>query len=229
VFRDFFAEHEIDWDVIELDAGDRIPAVDAYDAFWVMGGPMDVWQEDQYPWLIDEKRAIRSAVAKQLPFLGFCLGHQLLAVALGGEAKPMVKPEVGIKMISLTDAGARDPLLQGVPVNGRCLQWHGVAVTRLPQGAEVLATSPDCEIQAFRSGPSAYGFQYHVECTAATVGEWGAIPEYERALDTVLGPGSLAAFEQEAAACLEEFRTVAHTIFTNFLPIVTRRQARQGR
>lgn len=229
VFRDFFAEYGIAWDVVELDAGGSIPALADYDALWVMGGPMDVWEEELYPWLIEEKRAIRAAIASQMPFLGFCLGHQLLAVALGGAARPMAQPEVGIKTISLSEAGVRDALLQGVPVHGHCLQWHSVEVTRLPDGAQVLASSPACDVQAFRYGPNAYGFQYHVEITAATVHEWGAIPAYERALEAVLGPGSLAAFEQQTRQHLDAFRTVANTIFTNFLPIVIGPKAEWGR
>jgi GMP synthase-like glutamine amidotransferase len=85
IFRALLDEAEIQWDAVELPAGERIPDFGAYDALWVMGGPMDVWEEDECPWLVPEKAAIRHWVCDlKKPYLGFCLGHQLLADALGG-------------------------------------------------------------------------------------------------------------------------------------------------
>ena len=79
-FRKFLKEDGHTWDVIELDEGEKLPLIDSFDALWVMGGPMDVWEEEKYPWLKKEKEFIKIAVAeKGLPYLGVCLGHQLLA------------------------------------------------------------------------------------------------------------------------------------------------------
>ena len=86
VFRDFLDADGIRWDAVELDEGEAIPSLADYDLLWVMGGPMDTFEEDIHPWLVAEKEAIREAVAvRGLPFIGFCLGHQLLADAMGGE------------------------------------------------------------------------------------------------------------------------------------------------
>ena len=79
IFRQFLQEDGHSWDAVHLDEGEALPALEGYDGLWVMGGPMDVWQEEAYPWLIAEKAFIQKAVEeKGLPFLGLCLGHQLL-------------------------------------------------------------------------------------------------------------------------------------------------------
>ena len=92
IFRRFLAEEGVPWTAVELDRGEPIPDMTDFDALWVMGGPMDVWQEAENPWLRAEKAAIREAVlGRRMPFLGICLGHQLLADALGGEVGPMGK------------------------------------------------------------------------------------------------------------------------------------------
>ena len=87
--------------------GEPIPDLAAFDALWVMGGPMDVWQEAEHPWLKAEKAVIREAVIdRAMPYLGICLGHQLLADALGGVVRPMPEPEIGPFEIELSDAAA---------------------------------------------------------------------------------------------------------------------------
>ena len=229
VFRDFMRADGIAWDAVELDEGEAIPPLDGYDAVISMGGPMDVFEEDAHPWLADEKAAIREAVAARgMPFLGVCLGHQLLADALGGRVETIVEPEVGIMEVSLTEAGRADPLLAGLDATLTCLQWHGCAVTALPDGAVNLASSERCAIQAFRVGRHAYGLQYHVELTPTTVAEWAAVPAYEESLERTLGPGSLGPFEAEAARRIPSFNRDARILYDNFIALVRGRQAASG-
>ncbi len=96
----------MDWTAVELDKGDPIPPLEGYDVLWVMGGPMDVWDVEEHPWLVEEKRAIRKWVREmERPFLGLCLGHQLLADALGGTCGPQRPPEIGVSRVDLTDEG----------------------------------------------------------------------------------------------------------------------------
>src|SRR5215470_17285074 len=128
IFRDFMAADGITWDAVELDAGEEIPPLDRYDALWVMGGPMDVWEEDGHPWLAAEKRAIRAAVERELPFMGICLGHQLLGAAMGGRVAKAAQAEVGVLDVALTEAGRGDPLFQGMAPVFKALQWHGAEV-----------------------------------------------------------------------------------------------------
>ena len=224
IFRDFLAADGGSWDAVELDAGEAIPSFDGYDALWVMGGPMDVWQEEAHPWLVAEKRAIREWVAAGRPFLGVCLGHQLLASAMGGRVGPGAAPEVGIMPVELTGAGRADPLFRGLPETKTCLQWHGAAVLEPPPGTQVLARSPVCPVQAMRVGDCAYGLQYHVEATKDTVAEWGCVPEYESALEAVQGKGALARFRDETARHLAVLNVSARTLYDNFAGIVARRR-----
>ena len=218
IFRDFMTADGIAWDAVELDEGETIPGFDGYDALVVMGGPMDVWQEDAHPWLKTEKAAIRTAVRDRgMPCLGVCLGHQLLAEALGGTVGAMDTPEVGILDVELTEAGQADPLFKDMPTVSQALQWHGAAVTRLPEGATSLAQSPLCAVQAMRAGPAVYGIQYHVELTPDTVTEWGCVPAYEQSLETVKGPGALAQMKAEADAHMPAFNADAKRLYDNFV------------
>ena len=221
IFRDFLAADGVSWDAVELDAGETIPALDGYDALWAMGGPMDVWQEAEYPWLVAEKQAIREAVADRgMPYLGLCLGHQLLGEALGGRVGPMAQPEVGILDVELTQAGTRDPLLAGLPARFKALQWHGAEVAEAPAGAVVLAHSPACGIQAIRVGRHAYGVQYHVELTADTVREWGDVPAYQCALEQTLGSDALPRFDAEAGRHMADFNRSARRLYDNFMGLL---------
>ena len=124
---------------------------------------MDVWDVEEHPWLVPEKAAIRQWVRElNKPYLGLCLGHQLLADALGGTCGPQRPPEIGILDVELTPEGLSDPLFDGLPAQQKCLQWHSVAVAQPPDGATILASSQDCRAQAMRVGNNAWSMQYHV-------------------------------------------------------------------
>jgi GMP synthase-like glutamine amidotransferase len=218
IFRDFLAEDGVAWDAVELDAGEPIPPLDGYDSLWVMGGPMDVWQEDEHPWLVPEKAAVREAVVeRRMPYFGVCLGHQLLGEALGGTVGPMAAPEIGILDVDLTSAGAADPLFAGLGPTIKSLQWHGAAVSTLPDGGVALAQSPVCPVQALRVGDRAWGIQFHCEVTAATVPEWGVVPAYRQALEDSLGTDALSRFQADAAAALPGFNASARKLYDNFM------------
>ena len=205
------------WDTVELDAGETIPDLSPYDMMAVMGGPQDVWQEDEFPWLRAEKAAIRNFVIDlKRPYLGLCLGHQLLAEAIGGKVGKSASGEVGVMTANKTAAGQSDPLFAGISDPITVLQWHGAEVQALPIEAVVLASSPACAVQAFRYGACAYGLQFHVEITQATVDDWAAIPAYACALDTALGAGAAARVRRDVSDRLPAFTQDAATIYRNF-------------
>lgn len=220
IFRDFLAGDGIAWRAVELDEGEPIPPLEDYDLLWVMGGPMDVWQTETHPWLLPEMAAIRSWVLeRRKPYLGFCLGHQLLAQALGGRVGPAAEPEIGLLPVSLTDAGRRHPLFAGAEPRFPTLQWHSAEVLDAPPGARVLAESSACRVNAFALGERAFGFQYHCEITAETVPDWAAIPAYAASLEKALGPGALPRLERDAAAALPELNRQARQAYDNFMAI----------
>lgn len=216
IFRDFLLEDEVDWDTVELDEGQSIPAVEAYDMMLVMGGPQDVWEEQQHPWLKLEKSAIRRFVVDlNRPYLGICLGHQLLAEAIGGSVAKAKTAEIGVMTVSKTEAGRRDALLQGLSDPLMVLQWHGAEVTDLPLKTTVLARSEACAIQAFRYGDRAYGLQCHVETTHQTVADWAALPAYATSFEEAMGKGTIRRIATDVADALPQFNATARLLYKN--------------
>jgi GMP synthase-like glutamine amidotransferase len=169
---------------VELDHGEPIPPLESYDLLLVMGGPMDVWQEDAHPWLSEEKAAIREWVTeRQRPFLGVCLGHQLLADALGGEVGSMAVAEVGVCQVNMTADAVTDSLFAGLPRQLDAVQWHSAEVRQTPPGSTLLATNAASGIQAFRVFDHAWGIQFHVEASPDTVAKWARVASYRAALE----------------------------------------------
>jgi GMP synthase-like glutamine amidotransferase len=197
---------------VELDAGEPIPSLDEFDMLIAMGGPMDVWQEAEHPWLVTEKAAIRHWVTElDRPYLGVCLGHQLLADALGGTVGPMEEPEIGVAEISLTQKGLYDQVFGHLPEVVYGLQWHGAGVERPPVGAAVLAGNDHCAVQALRVGARAWGVQFHVEVETSTIPKWAQVPEYEEALART--GSSAASLELAVETHLELMASAARTLF----------------
>ncbi len=217
ILCDFMREDRISFDIAALDEGDTLPDLDPYDALIILGGPMGPLDYSDHPWLIDETASIREAVVERaLPTLGICLGHQLLALALGGSLSEMEEPEAGVIEITLNEAGKRDPLFQGLASSAPSFQWHEWQVKEPPPGAVPLATSALCPVQAMRVAPRAWGVQFHIEAYTGTLDEWLAPVSHEEELQTILGPNARATFAVQAARHMPRLNADARRLFDNF-------------
>jgi GMP synthase-like glutamine amidotransferase len=221
IFREFFKEDGIELLTVELDEGESIPDLTDFDALWVMGGPMDVWQEERYPWLIDEKAAIRKAVIElKMPYMGICLGHQLLADALGGEVGSGDQAEVGVMQIHKTETGKHNPFLSNMSETMNCLQWHAAEVKAVPETMNVLVSSDKCAIQSLSMGNWVFTTQYHQEIIDTTVSDWSDIPAYKKALEKTLGDNGVSLLQQAVKEYLPEFNNTARQLYENWKSVV---------
>jgi GMP synthase-like glutamine amidotransferase len=205
---------------VELDAGESIPGdLESYDAMLCMGGPMDTWMEDDYPWLADEKRCIREwVIEKEKPFLGFCLGCQLLGEVLGGNVVRSRPPEIGVLDIGMTSAARDDALFAAYPPTIKAVQWHSWEVRGLDDNPDVVvlgsSASTPCQIFSYRQ--HAWAIQFHVEVRADTVRQWGRVPEYRAALEDSLGADALQDFDNLARQHMAEMNRLAALLYEAF-------------
>ncbi|MCI2421216.1 type 1 glutamine amidotransferase [Saccharopolyspora sp. K220] len=188
---------------VVLPAEDQLPAdFDRHQGVVVLGGEMGVYDDPDHPWLADVRALLSRAVSKRVPVLAICLGAQLLAAATGGQVRAARKgPEAGTLLVAKRDAAAEDPLLGPMPLTPDVLQFHTDEITALPPSAQLLASSPKCDNQAFRVGDCAYGLQFHIETTPDIVLEWARLsPDVaETVRPGQLEPEHLAEFHEELA------------------------------
>ena len=156
-------------------AGDEVPGLDGVDALLVLGGSMGANDDATCHWLGAVKDRIREAVALDLPTLGVCLGHQLVAVALGGRSEPNpAGQQVGLYDVGWTAAATDDEPLGSLATPRHGVQWNTEVVMELPDGATALAATPHGENQAARFAPRAWGVQLHPEVDRAVLVSWAA-------------------------------------------------------
>ena len=211
-FGDWLGDAGLRLDVVAAHRGARIPTdLDGYAGLMVLGGEMGAGDDATHTWLAATKALIRSGVGQGQPFLGICLGHQLAAVALGGEvvANPN-GPATGITSIALTEVGRHDALVGLLAPDAVAVQWNNDVVARLPVDAVELATSPDGSVQAARFGEFAWGVQFHLELSPEvfrlwTVAKPSAKPYRADGVDLAQVSATVDASEQQLRAVWEPF------------------------
>ena len=222
--KDLMLNDGVNLTTIELDEGEKIPSdLSKFDAMFCMGGPMDTYMEDQYPWLIDEKKKIKEfVVTLKKPYLGFCLGCQLLGEAVGGNVVKSNPSEIGIMDVNFSAEKNNDGLFSSFPNKIKSLQWHSYEVDNLESNKDVtiLASSPITKYQIFKYKNHAYGIQFHIEIKDTTVNEWGCVPAYKSALEEKLGVGALEKFDKEAKSNMIAMNNYSKILYSNFKKLI---------
>ena len=218
--KDLMIKDGAELTTIELDEGQKIPSdLSKFDGMFCMGGPMDTWMEKDYPWLIEEKKAINEFVVfLKKPYLGFCLGCQLLGEVTGGKVVKSKNPEIGMLDINFSENKNNDLLFSKFPEKIKSLQWHSYEVQELEKNNDItlIASSPETKYQIFKYKNHAYGIQFHIEIKSNTVEDWGCIPEYKNALEEALGVGALEKFEKIASKNMSDMNNYATLLYKNF-------------
>jgi len=184
---------------------------EAADLVVVLGGPISVYEEANYPFLNDEIAFIERRLAAGRPLMGICLGAQLIARAAGARVYPSGTKEIGIGPVTLTEAG-RASCLRPFAAEPATLHWHGDTFD-LPAGAALLASTEVCENQAFALGRNVIAFQFHPEADTARIEQWLVGHTLELASAGI----DIPVLRREALACREELRRKAETVAAAWL------------
>ena len=214
-------------ETIELDEGGELPSWREADLVLAMGGPMSVHDEAEHPWLAGEKQWIAAAVRAGVPYLGVCLGAQLLAASLGAPVQTGDTPEVGVLPVVATAAADGDPVLGELGKQFPALQWHGDTFG-IPAGAVHLARSEAYPHQAFRFGETAYAVQFHIEVTGEMLADWRQVPAYQKSAEAVLGASGFENLAAGFAAAQASMARSASLMFAGWLDQAGRAARRGG-
>lgn len=186
-----------------------------YDAVLVLGGAMNVDQEESHGWLAGEKALLAELLERERPLLGLCLGSQLVAEAAGAKPRRAARPEIGWHAVELTPEGAEDPLLGPLAPQAEVFQWHSYEFP-LPPGAVPLARSEVC-LQAARVGNAAWAIQFHPEVSAADAQWW--IEDYRSDPDAIAIGLDPEALRTETAAKIGVFNDLGRGICRRWLAV----------
>lgn len=192
-------------------AGEPVPSLEGVDAVLALGGRVD--PNDDVGWLHRARDFVAQA-AERVPYLGLCLGAELLAQAAGGAAPPSGATEIGWRTLHATDDAAEDPLVGGLLDGHRAFQWHTSAIEP-PPDATVLARSDDA-VQVFRVGAHAWGMQFHAEIEMSTAGMW-LVKGADEAIDHGVDPEDVRA---ETLDLMPQSLALAHVLAARFAALV---------
>jgi len=215
ILADCLERRRWDWKPVSLYLGDTIPEDwREYSLLVVMGGFMNVYEEETYPFLKNETAVIKEAFGMKLPVMGFCLGAQLMAKALGAKVVKGPQKEIGWYPVYLTEYGENDILLSSFPKEAIVFQWHGDTFD-LPDNAVRLFSSENYLNQAMRIGDMNYGFQFHFEITRDMIIDW--IKTGREEIDGLALKNLPNAIIRDVQAYLLELHCLAESFFDRYL------------
>jgi len=203
--------------VVHLDAGESLPQdMSAYAGIIIMGGPQSA-NDMHLPYIRNELHWLAAQLRAGMPMLGVCLGSQLMAKAAGGSISASPRRELGWYPVYPTAHAVSDPLFSGLSQVGLpVFQWHGETFS-LPEGAQLIASHPDVQAQAFRMGKAQYGMQFHAEVDEALIGQWIEAGAGERAH---LGAEGIAALHAATPLHLESMHAFCRSMVCNWLSLM---------
>lgn len=173
--EEWLVESGLEVDIVKPHLGQHMPnSIPAgYQGLLVLGGTMGAHDDEEFSWLTPQRSLMKDAIATDFPFVGICLGAQMLATAVDGKSVRTPSPEAGVERIKFNSDAANDKLFaplanQEVPA----VAWHQDYIVDLPKDAVILGSSDSCPVHAFRIGQNVYGMQFHPEVSSATVSSW---------------------------------------------------------
>ena len=180
---------------------------------WILG-----WKKNILGLLKKKKKIKEFVLELKKPFLGFCLGCQLLGEIVGGKVVKSNPAEIGMLDIDFLKDKKKDIIFSTFPDKIKALQWHSYEVQDLENNKDVtlLASSPTTKYQIFKYQNHAYGIQFHIEIKNTTVNDWGCVPEYKSALEDQFGDGALEKFDQAAKANMKQMNNFSTILYSKF-------------
>ncbi len=208
------------FDIVTVNFGDgeSAPAnADDFSVLAIMGGPMNVYQNDRYPYLAREIRFVREFIKSGRPVIGICLGAQIMAAALGAKVRAGGSKEIGWYDVSAAPSAASDPVFSLFSQSEKVFQWHGDGF-ETPAGAVNLAFSDDFPNQAFRYGDRAYALQFHLETDEKIVRQW--LERNDNRLEIENSGLDIEEIERGAEIYPDGINKLAESVFGAFLKLV---------
>lgn len=190
-----------------------LPELDSFDWLVILGGPMNVDDEQKHPWLIDEKKCIEEAIQNNKVVIGICLGAQLIAQVLGAQVNQNEHKEIGWFSTALTTEGAASPFCASLPSQFKAFHWHG-DMFDIPSGAIRLARSEACPNQGFFYGNRIIGLQFHLEFTDEIIRNLIDCSEEELHEDSYIQSPAAMTGQTELLGASND---MMHTLLTNCL------------
>lgn len=211
-FKEYLVSAGFAFRIVNLAKNEALPSLDECKAIVSLGGPMNVYETDKYPFLTKEESFLKEALAERKPILGICLGAQILAKITGAAVEKTTTKEIGWCDVELTQEASSDPLFEGLGQRFSVFQWHEDTFG-IPIGGRLLAEGAKCRNQAFRFGDCAWGLQFHPEITKDMIVEW--LDYYQNDLDRDKLLNDYSKIE-------DKYKQQAKTLYDNFCKVIAK-------